>query len=261
MTVAYDGTGLHGWQRQRPGLPSVQEHIEATLHVIFGQAVHVEGAGRTDAGVHAFAQMAHADLPRRFPLDALVRALNGRLPRAIAIRGAREIDPGVHARFHAIGKRYGYRFLLGAQRPAVAHGYYHWVRRPLDVGLMRAGAAHLVGEHDFSSFATNPGYVRRRGCVRRIDRIHLFRRRHGIDLVVQGNGFLYNMVRTIAGTLREVGLGRHPPDHVARVLAARDRRHAPATLEAGGLYLLRVIYPRDLLVRGAESTEAGTADG
>lgn len=261
MTVAYDGSGLFGWQRQRPGLPSVQEHIEASLAVVFGRPVNVEGAGRTDAGVHAFAQMAHADLPCRIPVDGLVRALNGQLPPAIAIRDAREVSPEFHARFHAIGKRYAYRYVVDAQRPVLARNYYHWVRRPLDVDAMRAGAAFLCGEHDFSAFATNPGYVRRRGNVRRIDRFRILHRRHGVDFVVQGNGFLYNMVRTIAGTLRDVGVGKHPPEFVARVLASRDRRQASATLDPGGLYLLRVIYPQDLLRPVAESTEAGVVDG
>lgn len=260
LTVAYDGAGLFGWQRQA-GVATVQEHLEAALGAIFGQGVRVEGAGRTDAGVHAFGQVAHADLPRPFPTATLLRALNGNLPDQIVVRAVREVGSATHARFSALGKRYGYRFLVGPERPVLARGYYHWVRRPLDVDAMRAGARALVGEHDFASFATNPGYPRKNGTVRRIDRVHLIRRPRGVDLVVQGNGFLYNMVRTIAGTLRDIGCGKHPPTHLDAVLRARDRRSASATLEPGGLYLLRVIYPRDGIEQPGESAGANAVDG
>ena len=125
--------------------------------------------------------------------------------------------------------------------------YYAWSRRPLDLAAIRRAARTLVGEHDFASFASNPGYPRRRGTVRRIDAIRTVRRPHGFDLVVQGNGFLYNMVRTIAGTLRDVGSGKLTPEQVVDILDARDRSVAGMTMEAGGLFLLRVLYPKEAL--------------
>jgi tRNA pseudouridine38-40 synthase len=127
------------------------------------------------------------------------------------------------------------------------------VRRPLDLAAMRAAARSLVGEHDFASFASNPGYARTRGTVRRVAHLHLLRRPHGLHLVIQGNGFLYNMVRAIAGTLRDVGAGRLAPGAVAEILAARDRRLAPATAPACGLFLVRVLYRRADLMPLARS--------
>jgi tRNA pseudouridine38-40 synthase len=242
LTIAYDGTRYAGWQRQ-DGFDTIQDRLESAFETIFGEPIAVHGAGRTDAGVHALRQCAHARLPKAMHPAVLVRALNGNLPRDIAVRESRVVPASFHARFSAAGKRYGYRFVCAPVRPILAQGFYHWVRTPLDVGAMRAAGRHLIGEHDFASFASNPGYQRKRGTVRRIDHLHLVRRAHGVDLLVQGNSFLYNMVRAIAGTLREVGLGRWPPDRVAEVLRARDRRTAGMTAEAGGLFLVRVLYP------------------
>lgn len=250
LTIAYNGTSYAGWQRQ-DGFDTVQERIEFAALTVFGEPVAVHGAGRTDAGVHALRQTAHLRLPRPFDPSALVRALNGNLPMDIAIRDARVMPADFHARFSAIGKRYAYRFIVAPVRPVLAPGFYLWVRTPLDLAAMRAGARHLLGEHDFASFATNPGYVRKGGTVRRIDSVHLVRRPHGVDLVVQGNGFLYNMVRAIAGTLRDVGLGRRPPDEIRSILAARDRQTAGMTADAAGLCLVRVLYPRIAIDREA----------
>jgi tRNA pseudouridine38-40 synthase len=259
LTVAYDGSHLAGWQRQA-GVATVQEHLETAFAQLFGQHLHVEGAGRTDAGVHALRQRAHVDLPRPWQLPVLLKALNANLPAAVAVRSVREVAADFHARFDAVGKRYAYRFLCGPQRVVVMRQYFHWARCDLDVAAMRAAAAHLVGEHDFASFATNPGYPRKRGTVRRIDHLHVPAKRHRVDVVVQGNGFLYNMVRTIAGVLLEVGAGRRTPADVAAILAARDRRAAGATLAPGGLYLLRVLYRDDAFCREAETSEGARAD-
>src|SRR5262249_55315983 len=152
-----------------------------------------------------------------------------------------------HARFSAAGKRYVYRTATGPIRPALGLQYRHWVHRPVDLAAMRQAARSLLGRHDFASFATNPGYVRKRGTVRPLHRMHLVARPWGCDLAVQGDGFLYNMVRAIAGTLIDVGLSRYGPERVAAILQARDRSQAGATAPACGLYLVRVLYPRPLL--------------
>jgi tRNA pseudouridine38-40 synthase len=256
LTVAYDGTSLAGWQRQR-GAPTVQEHLEDAFASVCGHRLHVEGAGRTDAGVHALRQCAHADLPRPWRPLELNRALNAHLPPTIVVRAVQEVPPTFHARFSALGKRYVYRFLSGGERPVHLRGLFHWSWRRLDAKAMRAAAACLVGEHDFASFASNPGYPRRHGTVRRIDHLHVIEHRRGVDVAVQGNGFLYNMVRTIAGCLADVGLGRRTVDGVAAILAARDRRAAGATLAPHALYLVRVLYPRAAL---AGETPTPTAD-
>jgi tRNA pseudouridine38-40 synthase len=246
LTISYNGTSYAGWQRQ-DGFETIQECLERAFLVLVGEAVVVHGAGRTDAGVHALRQTAHVRLPRPFDPEELVRALNGNLPHDIAVREAREVPAGFHARFSAAGKRYAYRFLSSRIRPVFGTNLCHWVKRPLDIDAMRRAAGFLRGEHDFASFASNPGYERTHGTVRRLDHVHVVRRSHGADLVVQGNGFLYNMVRAIAGTLQQVGLGKHPAEHVAGVLAARDRREAGMTAPAGGLYLVRVLYRREVL--------------
>ncbi|MGE3172945.1 MAG: tRNA pseudouridine(38-40) synthase TruA [Planctomycetota bacterium] len=241
LTIAYDGTRYAGWQRQL-GEDTVQQRLEEALAVIFGGRVVVEGAGRTDAGVHALAQTAHVVLPRPFEPRRLLPALNGNLPPDVAIRAVRPVPAGFHARFCATGKRYLYRCITSRLRPALGRGHFHWVRRPLDLDAMRRAAGALVGRHDFAAFASNPGYVRKRGTVRTLQHVHLVQRRWGFDLVVQGDGFLYNMVRAIAGTLILVGAGRMPPERVGEILAAGDRSQAGPTAPACGLYLARVLY-------------------
>ena len=260
LTVAYDGTEYAGWQRQ-DGFDTVQEKLEDACATLAGEPVPIHGAGRTDAGVHALRQCAHVRFPERWgDLQEMVRALNGNLPRDIAVHSIREVPSSFHARFSAAGKRYAYRFATGSIRPVLGRRYACWVRRELDLEGMRAAAALLVGTHDFASFASNPGYERKRGTVRTIQHLHLFRRPGGVVLMVQGDGFLYNMVRALAGTLRDVGLGRSTPAHVGEILRAADRSAAGATLEPGGLYLVRVLYPIEALTL-SESTSAPRFDG
>jgi tRNA pseudouridine38-40 synthase len=250
LTIAYDGRAYGGWQRQQ-GFDTIQERLERAFAVLHGEPIAVHGAGRTDRGVHALRQCAHVRLGRAWAPGLLVRALNGNLPRDIRVRDAREVSPRFHARFSARGKRYAYRFALGPEEPLFRAGQCWWIRRPLDPTAMRAAAVALRGRHDFAAFATNPGYERRHGTVRTIRHVHLVRRPRGLDLVLQGDGFLYNMVRAIAGTLVEVGLGRRDPADLARVLASRDRREAGPNAPAQGLFLVRVLYPRELLRTGA----------
>jgi len=245
LTIAYDGTRYCGWQRQA-GQDTVQQRLEEAFATIFAGPVAVEGAGRTDAGVHALGQAAHAVLPRAFPLDRLVPALNAYLPDTIAVRAVRPVPDGFHARFHAAGKRYVYRCVASRVRPALGRDHFHWVRRSLDLDAMRAAGALLVGRHDFAAFASNPGYVRKRGTVRTVQHLHVKRRPWGFDLAVQGDGFLYNMVRAIAGTLIDVGSGRLRVEDVEGILQSRDRRHGGPTAPACGLYLLRVLYAASL---------------
>jgi tRNA pseudouridine38-40 synthase len=249
LTLAYDGTHYHGWQRQA-GHPTVQEQVERALAAIDCPGVHVEGSGRTDAGVHATGQAAHVVLPRPFPPDRLQLALNANLPPDIAVQAARHAPEGFHARFFARGKRYVYRVCVSPVRPALGRSHYHWVRRPVDLAAMRAAAQCLRGRHDFASFATNPGYARKRGTVRTLHHVHVVRRHYGFDVAVQGDGFLYNMVRTLVGSLLEVGVGNRPPEWLGEVLRARRRSAAAATAPAAGLYLVRVLYAPDLSPAG-----------
>lgn len=256
LTIAYDGSRFHGWQRQA-GVRTVQEELERACAAIDLPDTHVEGAGRTDTGVHAFGQCAHVRIPRTFPPGKLQLALNANLPEDVAVQRARVAPDDFHARFFAGGKRYLYRVVCSPVKPAVGRPYFHWSRRAVDLDAMRRAARCLVGRHDFASFATNPGYARSRGTVRTLHHVHLFRRRSGFDFAVQGSGFLYNMVRNLVGTLLEVGYGNRDPEWVGEVLRGRDRRLAGATAPARGLYLLRVLYNADLTPAGEEPGRAG----
>jgi tRNA pseudouridine38-40 synthase len=256
LTIAYHGTAFHGWQQQA-GFRTVQQELQQALARIDCPAVHVEGAGRTDAGVHAFGQCAHIVLDRDFPPDRLLLALNANLPDDVAVQRVVRAPDGFHARFHAAGKRYGYRVVSTPVRPAIGRDLYHWVRRPVDLAAMRQAAACLRGRHDFASFASNPGYPRKRGTVRTLHHVHLLARPDGFVFVVQGGGFLYNMVRNLVGSLLEVGFGNRPPGWLAEVLAAQNRGAAGPTAPPQGLFLLRVLYARDLSPAGEEPGVAG----
>jgi tRNA pseudouridine38-40 synthase len=262
LTIAYHGTTFHGWQQQ-DGFRTVQQELTAAFARIGCPGVHVEGAGRTDAGVHAIGQCAHVVLERPFAPDRLLLALNSNLADDVAVQAVRLAPDGFHARFHAAGKRYGYRVVTAPVRPAIGRDLYHWVRRPVDLGAMRAAAQCLRGHHDFASFASNPGYARKRGTTRTLHHVHLLARPGGWLFVVQGSGFLYNMVRNLVGSLLEVGYGNRRPAWLGEVLAARDRRAAGPTAPPHGLFLLRVLYAKDLSPAGEEPgvTPAAGADG
>ncbi|HEX6810477.1 MAG TPA: tRNA pseudouridine(38-40) synthase TruA [Planctomycetota bacterium] len=260
LTIAYEGTRYRGWQRQA-GQTTVQEQLENAFAAIDCEGVQVHGAGRTDAGVHAIGQSAHVVLARPFAPDRLRLALNANLPEDISVQAVREAPSEFHARFHARGKRYAYRCLVGDVRPAIGRNLYHWVRRPVDVATMRRAAQCLRGTHDFASFATNPGYPRKRGTVRSLLHVHLLNRPGGFDFVVQGSGFLYNMVRNLVGSLLEVGYGNQSPGWFREVLLARDRTAAGPTAPPHGLYLLRVLYARDLSPAGIVEPGTHVADG
>ncbi len=242
LWIAYDGTDFAGWQRQA-GAPSIQEELERAVRFVTGERAAVHGAGRTDAGVHALAQAAHVRLERSPPVERLPLALNTFLPATVRVCGALEVPADFHARFSSRGKRYVYRIRTGRVPHPLLRRYAHWVRGPLDLAAMRAAARHLIGRHDFSAFATNPGHPRRRPAVRTVRSLHVWRRKEDVVVAVGGDGFLYNQVRAMAGTLLEVGRGRWAPDLVRAILASKDRRLAGPTLPAAGLFLVRVLYP------------------
>ncbi len=239
VRVAYDGSRFYGWQRQE-GFRSVQAALEDAVESLTGERVTVHGSGRTDTGVHALGQTASFHLDTGLPDERLLFALNAHVDEGIVLEALETCPDDFHAQKSARGKRYLYLVANTRFRPPFGAQHCHWVPGRLDLDAMRRAARHLVGEHDFSSFAS-AGSPRRTN-VRRVDSLHLFRRRGRVALVVQGNGFLYNMVRAIAGTLLEVGQGKTSPDEVAQILAAKDRKRAGPTAPAGGLYLVRVLY-------------------
>ncbi len=243
LIVEYDGTGLSGWQRQ-DNAPSVQGHLEKELTRLLGSPTSILGASRTDAGVHAMAQVAAFDTDHpNFPDRGIRMALNSALPPSIGIRVAETVDPDFHPRFQSSGKHYQYRVLARRNRSPLRRNRVWHIDYELDVERMAQAGTHLVGEHDFTSF-------RAAGCgaktaTRRITSIEVRRDSDEVIIDVRGNAFLRNMVRIVAGTLVEVGGGRRSADSVAELLANRDRNAAGITAPAQGLTLMRVFFPPD----------------
>lgn len=242
LTIAYDGGAYAGWQFQ-PGCATVQEALERALARITGSAVRVVASGRTDAGVHALGQVVSFAGDCRLPAAVLQRALNAELPRDIAVRSVDEAPAGFHAIRDAVRKRYRY-VLRDGRVPDVFQRNYAWqVRERLDVDAMQRAAQLLVGTHDFASFETSGS--ERQSSVRTVEELTLRRSAADPDqivLEVAADGFLYNMVRTIVGTLVEIGRGARDQAWLGQVLAARDRRAAGQTAPPQGLFLVSVDY-------------------
>jgi tRNA pseudouridine38-40 synthase len=240
LTIEYCGAGLVGWQRQANGM-SVQEALETAILRFSGEPVTVFGAGRTDAGVHALAQVAHVDLPREAEPDVIRNALNYHLrPHVISVLAAEEVPATFDARRSATGRHYLYRILNRRAPPALDSGRVWHVAPPLDLLAMQEGARHLVGHHDFSTFRDS--LCQAKSPVKTLDALDVSRVGEEIHLDARARSFLHHQVRNMAGTLKLVGLGRWRPDDVARALAARDRRAGGPTAPAAGLALVAVRY-------------------
>ena len=249
LTIAYDGTSYAGWQvqvarrhgaRDKGRKPTVQGTLERVFGQILQEPVKVIGSGRTDAGVHALAQVAHVKTRSSISRQRLLRSLNALLPKDIAVTRLEETDTAFHARFDAARKRYRYRIFTGTVPPPFIRLYVHHVRVPLRVAAMRRELATLRGRHDFRAFARAP--ERGRTTVRAVSDARLIRRGSELNLELAGNGFLHTMVRSIAGTLIDVGRGRLPQGTVRRMLKTRDRRLAGTTAPPQGLTLVSVEY-------------------
>jgi tRNA pseudouridine38-40 synthase len=241
LIVAYDGWAYHGWQRQADGIDTVQERIERAASRVVRHPVTIHGAGRTDAGVHAEGQCANFYTNRlEIPLEGMRKAIVSRLPADISILSAQEVDEQFHASRSAIGKTYRYRIYVSASRPvALARQVYHYWR-PLDALRMAQAARRLVGTHDFRGLAQSA--EERENTVRTIWRCDVSEQGNEIHVTVQGNGFLYNMVRNIVGTLIEIGRGHWDSDRIDLILSSLDRRNAGPTAPPQGLSLVCVHY-------------------
>ncbi|MDQ7779817.1 MAG: tRNA pseudouridine(38-40) synthase TruA [Planctomycetota bacterium] len=239
LTVEYDGTGYAGWQRQN-GKPTIQEELERAVQALTGERCHVQGAGRTDAGVHAVGQV--ANVKAAFPVHAarLVHALNAHLPTDITVTHAEAVSDDFHAQFDARSKLYRYVILNRPARPALERNRVYNVRSPLDLGKMKAAASRLVGRHDFRAFCSEART--KESTVRLLKTLEI--ERHGEYIVVDahGEGFLYNMVRAIVGTLVLAGQDKLDPDQIEDILKSRDRRKAGPNAPARGLTLVSVSY-------------------
>jgi len=259
LTLSYDGTAYVGWQRQAEGV-SIQGLLEDALSRIDGSPVTVHGAGRTDAGVHAFGQVASARVTTGLAPAVIRRALNATLPGAVRVLAAEEAEPGFHARFAAAGKTYEYRIWQGEVQPPFARAWSWHVPRPLDAAAMDRAARALEGRHDFAAFQSAGSAVT--SAVRTVAAARVEQREAGENVTVttdpdgapgacghlvvvriEADGFLRHMVRAIAGTLVEIGDGRREAGSVAALLLSRDRASAGATAPPRGLVLVRVRYP------------------
>ena len=236
LTVAYDGTAYHGWQIQNNGV-TIESELNRCLTQLLQEPIQVIGASRTDAGVHALGNIAVFDTVARMPAEKISYALNQRLPEDIRIQDSREVPPDWHPRHVASRKTYEYRIYRGNFAMPVRRLYTYFTYHSLDVAAMDRAARCLEGEHDFKSFCQTGAQVE--STVRTIHSVQV--EEQGADVVIKvcGDGFLYNMVRIIVGTLLEAGQGKRLPESIADVLEAKDRSAAGPTAPAKGLMLMR----------------------
>lgn len=240
-TVAYDGTDFVGYQFQ-PKMRTVQAVIDKALVKLHKDpSIHSVASGRTDSGVHAWGQVIHFDTPLNLELDRWRMALNVLLPKDVRVLDVEEVDSDFHARYSAKGKTYVYKWSYSeVQSPFERNYAVHLGRWVPDIERMREAAVHLLGTHDFTSFCSSKTATATR--VRTIRKLTIERQDDFLVMEVEGDGFLYNMVRTIAGVLFAVGIGWDEPDDVKRILEAKDRKKAGKTAPAHGLYLMEVTY-------------------
>jgi tRNA pseudouridine38-40 synthase len=247
LTIAYDGSGFHGWQLQ-PGLPTIQGALHDAIRQITQEPITIHGASRTDAGVHALGQVAHFKTHSTLDAQEIQRGMNALLPPTVRIVAAQEVGQDFHARWLAQGKTYRYRIYRGEVLPPFDHRrafHYPW---PLDEAAMSAAARAFAGQHDFSSFAASTGSEeddKDRDMQRVIHSSEIVRDPHHDEIayVVRGRSFLRYMVRKIVGTLIEVGKGRLAPSDIPEIFAARDRSRSGPTVPPEGLYLVALEYP------------------
>ena len=239
LVIEYEGTRYCGWQVQ-PNVPTIQEGLERAVRQITGEAVRIFGAGRTDAGVHASGQVANFHTSCRMPAGRMRHALNAVLPDDIVVLDVSEVPESFHARYSAKSKRYRYS-ILNRQAPSALHRYFTLhLAQSLDIAAMREAAGHLIGTWDFSSFGCNAG--REDDPVRTVLDIAADRQGDYLTIEIEAVSFLYKMVRSIVGTLIDVGKGKVEPSDVLRILRDRDRKRAGATAPAQGLTLVHVNY-------------------
>lgn len=269
LTVAYDGTAYHGWQEQA-GLLTIESVLNETLSTFLKEDIHVIGASRTDAGVHAYGNVAVFDSETRIPPDKISYAVNPHLPPDIRIMRSEEVPMDFHPRFTDSVKTYEYHIYQGRILPPVRRLYTHQVPVPLNLEAMAQACRYIVGTHDYNCFCAAKAQVNTTvrtvldvriyrmsgtGCrqdisVDRPDRFAYLEKsatagsgpEEEIIIEVKGTGFLYNMVRIIVGTLLKVGLGAYPPEHVKEIIESKDRREAGETVPARGLILREITY-------------------
>ena len=239
LTVAYDGSGYYGWQRQKNYI-SVQERLEDALSKLMGCEISVRGASRTDTGVHAYAQGAVFSAETTIPVDKMPYAVNSFLPDDIVVTGAREVSESFHPQYSVIDKTYEYKILNSEFKDPKLVRYAEFIRGYIDVDKMKEACGYFIGEQDFKAFCASGSTAKT--TVRTIYSLDVDKKGSIITIRVKGSGFLYNMVRIIAGTLVYVGIGKIKPCDVKNIIMSRDRTLAGKTLGPQGLTLMEVHY-------------------
>ena len=239
LTIEYDGKDFNGWQKQPKHL-NIQGEIEKAIKNVTGEEVELIGSGRTDAGVHAFEQVANFKTNTELPIEKMATAINSQLKYTIRILKAEEVDLNFHSRYNCHKKTYAYIIDNSDQGTAIYRNFTYHISQPLDIKMMQKAADYLIGEHDFSSFKSSG--TSSKNSVRTIYKAQILKEQQRVIIMITGNGFLYNMVRIIAGTLVEVGLKHFPPEEMKNILDAKDRQKAGKTLPPTGLFLMNVEY-------------------
>lgn len=239
ITIEYDGTNYIGWQKQNNGI-SIQSKIEEAIFKATEDKVNLTGSGRTDSRVHARGQVANFYTKSSIPGEKFKSALNRKLPWDIVIIESEEVDLNFHSRYDAIAKEYSYLIYNNTTRSPLYRNYSYYVPYVLDFEKMKKATEYFLGTHDFISFAGSKNSLE--DTCRTINSIALEKCGYFIKLKIEGNGFLYNMVRIIAGTLIDVGRGRIQPEDIPKIINCKDRKAAGRTAAAQGLYLEKVYY-------------------
>ena len=261
LTITYDGTDFCGWQKQ-PGQRSVQGEVERVLSTICAQPIQINGTSRTDAGVHAYGQRANFTAEFSIPTEKIPLVTNGIFAAAasgksrkisgdVAILAAEEMPPDFHARFNAIGKKYIYKISNTTNPDPFERNYCYQIPKPLDLFAMEQAAVHLIGTKDFKCFQAAGG-KELESTVRTIYSARIVPTENFVGFEIIGDGFLYNMVRIITGTLVDVGLGKKPPEELPRIIDEKDRRLAGHTAPPQGLYLTEVYYEEEKLQKAIQ---------
>ncbi len=242
LTIEYDGKDFNGWQKQ-PNRLNIQGEIERAILEVTGKEVNLIASGRTDAGVHALGQVANFKIDSNFPIEKMAIALNSKLKHSIRIQKAEEVEEDFHARYHCKRKTYRYVIDNSEQGSAIYRGLEYHVAQKLDVKGMQEAIDYFVGEHNFSAFKSSG--TSSKSSVRTIYEARILEKEgERIWIELTGNGFLYNMVRIIAGTILEVGLGKRKPQEIPEIIQSKKRENAGKTLPAQGLFLVKVEYEK-----------------
>ncbi|MDD2463418.1 MAG: tRNA pseudouridine(38-40) synthase TruA [Desulfobulbus sp.] len=256
LLIAYDGGNYCGWQRQRQGESTIQEELELRLSHLCGEPITIQGAGRTDTGVHALGMVAHFHTQATIPVVAFSRGINSMLPRDIRILAAEDAKPDFHSRFNALGKTYRYDFFTGRIQLPCTRLHRAHLPGPFDLNRITDGLAHLVGTHDFSSFercgTRDKSVIGGRGAVRTLTAVSCtpaLGQPDSWSIRVTGDGFLRQMVRIIAGTLIEIGQGKKEVSALPEILQAHDRSKAGPAAPACGLFLEQIYYPFPVFIQ------------